>query len=206
MSEDDEEKTCFHTKERVYYFTHMPNGLKNSGATLQRTMEKVLAEHKEKNVEDGRGKVLMLCGNNKGNKSQSRKGKSHTLKHRCRRPGTGKEPMLAAHKHRTRNLLHSDGESSAVTDSHNKIPKKNLQAYKVNVVTDGPMGGKLKSLRTSGRLAPWAMDLKTYHISICTKGGSRRQNSEKVLRTRRASDAGLGGSTLEGSPIRKAPK
>ncbi|GJX14986.1 hypothetical protein Tco_0206744 [Tanacetum coccineum] len=100
MSEDDEEKTCFHTKERVYYFTHMPNGLKNSGATLQRTMEKVLAEHKEKNVEDGRGKVLMLCGNNKGNKSQSRKGKSHTLKHRCRRPETGKEPMLAAHKHR----------------------------------------------------------------------------------------------------------
>ncbi|GKD60059.1 hypothetical protein Tco_1297568 [Tanacetum coccineum] len=51
MSEDDEEKTGFHMKERVYYFTHMPNGLKNSRATLQRTMETVLAEQREKNVE-----------------------------------------------------------------------------------------------------------------------------------------------------------
>ncbi|GJZ33519.1 reverse transcriptase domain-containing protein [Tanacetum coccineum] len=44
MTEDDEEKTGFHTKEGVYCFTHMPKELKNSEATLQRMIEKVLAD------------------------------------------------------------------------------------------------------------------------------------------------------------------
>nr|GEY16119.1 RNA-directed DNA polymerase like [Tanacetum cinerariifolium]GFA75670.1 RNA-directed DNA polymerase like [Tanacetum cinerariifolium] len=44
MSKTDEEKTGFHTEEGVYYFTHMLKGLKNSAATLQRMMDKVLAE------------------------------------------------------------------------------------------------------------------------------------------------------------------
>ncbi|GJU24347.1 hypothetical protein Tco_1162968 [Tanacetum coccineum] len=44
MVEGDEEKTRFHTEYGVYYFTHMPRGLKNSAATLQRMIEKVLAD------------------------------------------------------------------------------------------------------------------------------------------------------------------
>ncbi|GKE38193.1 reverse transcriptase domain-containing protein [Tanacetum coccineum] len=40
MTEDDEEKTGFHTEERVYSFTHMPKELKNLAATLHRMMEK----------------------------------------------------------------------------------------------------------------------------------------------------------------------
>ncbi|GJY29771.1 reverse transcriptase domain-containing protein [Tanacetum coccineum] len=51
MVEDDEEKTRFHTKEGVHYFTHMLKGLKNSAATLQRMVEKVLASQKGQNVE-----------------------------------------------------------------------------------------------------------------------------------------------------------
>ncbi|GKD59617.1 reverse transcriptase domain-containing protein [Tanacetum coccineum] len=51
MVEDDEEKTRFHTVEGVYYFTHMPKGLKNYAATLQRMMEKVLADQKGRNRE-----------------------------------------------------------------------------------------------------------------------------------------------------------
>ncbi|GJY59154.1 reverse transcriptase domain-containing protein [Tanacetum coccineum] len=50
IGEDDEEKTGFHT-EGVYCFTHMPKGLKNSAATLQRMMEKVLPNQKRRNVE-----------------------------------------------------------------------------------------------------------------------------------------------------------
>nr|GEZ11021.1 reverse transcriptase domain-containing protein [Tanacetum cinerariifolium] len=42
MTEDDKEKTRFHMEEGVYCFTHMPKELKNSAATLQRIMEKVL--------------------------------------------------------------------------------------------------------------------------------------------------------------------
>ncbi|GKB20217.1 reverse transcriptase domain-containing protein [Tanacetum coccineum] len=42
--EDNEEKTGFHTEEGVNCFTHMPKGLKNSVATLQRMIEKVLTD------------------------------------------------------------------------------------------------------------------------------------------------------------------
>ncbi|GJW98464.1 hypothetical protein Tco_0180272 [Tanacetum coccineum] len=51
MEEDDKEKTRFYTKEGVYCFTHMPKELKNSTATLQRMMEKVLADQRGRNVE-----------------------------------------------------------------------------------------------------------------------------------------------------------
>ncbi|GKE12801.1 hypothetical protein Tco_1416352 [Tanacetum coccineum] len=51
MAEDDKEKTGFHTKEGVYCFTHMPKELKNFDATLQRMMEKVLANQRGRNVE-----------------------------------------------------------------------------------------------------------------------------------------------------------
>ncbi|GJV13525.1 hypothetical protein Tco_1355066 [Tanacetum coccineum] len=51
MAENDEEKTGFHTEKGVYCFTHMPKGLKNSAKTLQRMMEKVLANQKGRNVE-----------------------------------------------------------------------------------------------------------------------------------------------------------
>nr|GEU30316.1 hypothetical protein [Tanacetum cinerariifolium] len=51
MVEGDEEKTGFHTEEGVYCFTHMLRGLKNSAATLQRMIEKVLADQKGQNVE-----------------------------------------------------------------------------------------------------------------------------------------------------------
>ncbi|GJY18238.1 reverse transcriptase domain-containing protein [Tanacetum coccineum] len=52
MAEDDEEKTGFHAEEGVYCLTHMPKKLKkNSAATLQRMMEKVLADQRGRNVE-----------------------------------------------------------------------------------------------------------------------------------------------------------
>ncbi|GJT40510.1 reverse transcriptase domain-containing protein [Tanacetum coccineum] len=51
MAEDDEEKTGFHMKEGVYCFTHMLKELKNSDATLQRMMKKVLANQRGRNVE-----------------------------------------------------------------------------------------------------------------------------------------------------------
>ncbi|GJT39329.1 reverse transcriptase domain-containing protein [Tanacetum coccineum] len=51
MAENDKEKIGFHTKEGVYCFTHMPEGLKNSAVTLQRMMEKVLADQRGRNME-----------------------------------------------------------------------------------------------------------------------------------------------------------
>nr|GEY12389.1 reverse transcriptase domain-containing protein [Tanacetum cinerariifolium] len=40
LAEVDEEKTTFHTRQRVYCYTKMPFGLKNAGATYQRLMDK----------------------------------------------------------------------------------------------------------------------------------------------------------------------
>ncbi|GKD27163.1 hypothetical protein Tco_1233377 [Tanacetum coccineum] len=51
MAEANEEKTGFHTEEGVYCFTHMPKGLKNLAATLQRMMERVLSDQRGENVE-----------------------------------------------------------------------------------------------------------------------------------------------------------
>ncbi|GJV67720.1 hypothetical protein Tco_1483229 [Tanacetum coccineum] len=59
MAEDDEEKTGFHMEEGVYCFTHMLKELKNSAATLQRMMEKVLADQRGQNVEIYLEKVVI---------------------------------------------------------------------------------------------------------------------------------------------------
>ncbi|GKB50320.1 hypothetical protein Tco_0901073 [Tanacetum coccineum] len=50
MADDDKEKTGFHT-EGVYCFTHILKELRNLAATLQRMMEKVLADQRGQNVE-----------------------------------------------------------------------------------------------------------------------------------------------------------
>ncbi|GKD33068.1 zf-CCHC domain-containing protein, partial [Tanacetum coccineum] len=59
MAEDDEEKTGFYPEERVYCFTHMPKELKNSTATLQRMIEKVLVDQRGRNVEIPLEEVVM---------------------------------------------------------------------------------------------------------------------------------------------------
>ncbi|GJV05312.1 hypothetical protein Tco_1338881 [Tanacetum coccineum] len=51
MAEDDEEKILFHMQEGVYCFTHMQKELKNSAATLQRMVEKVVTNQRGRNVE-----------------------------------------------------------------------------------------------------------------------------------------------------------
>nr|GEU79934.1 hypothetical protein [Tanacetum cinerariifolium] len=51
MMEEDEEKTGFHMKEGVYCFIYMLKELKNFAATLQRMMERVLADQRGRNVE-----------------------------------------------------------------------------------------------------------------------------------------------------------
>nr|GEU62833.1 reverse transcriptase domain-containing protein [Tanacetum cinerariifolium] len=51
QQKNDEAKIEFHTKEGVYYFTHMPKELKNSTTTLQRMMEKVFTDQRGQSLE-----------------------------------------------------------------------------------------------------------------------------------------------------------
>ncbi|XP_071727840.1 uncharacterized protein [Rutidosis leptorrhynchoides] len=44
MAEEDEEKTAFHTDQGIYCYTKMPFGLKNAGATNQRTIDTTFAK------------------------------------------------------------------------------------------------------------------------------------------------------------------
>nr|GFC24620.1 reverse transcriptase domain-containing protein [Tanacetum cinerariifolium] len=51
MATADEEKTTFHTGQRVYCYTKMPFGLKNAGATYQRLMDKAFENQMGRNIE-----------------------------------------------------------------------------------------------------------------------------------------------------------
>ncbi|GJU91105.1 reverse transcriptase domain-containing protein [Tanacetum coccineum] len=51
MAEEDEEKTAFFAVERVYCYRKMPFGLKNTGATYQRLVDKVFNDQFGRNLE-----------------------------------------------------------------------------------------------------------------------------------------------------------
>ncbi|GJR66132.1 reverse transcriptase domain-containing protein [Tanacetum coccineum] len=51
MAKLDEEKTAFHTSQRVYCYTKMPFGLKNVGATFQRLVDKAFDSQVGQNIE-----------------------------------------------------------------------------------------------------------------------------------------------------------
>ena len=51
MAKEDEEKTCFITPWGTYCYTFMPFGLKNAGATYQRTVTTLLHDMMHKEIE-----------------------------------------------------------------------------------------------------------------------------------------------------------
>nr|GEY25486.1 reverse transcriptase domain-containing protein [Tanacetum cinerariifolium] len=51
MAAADEEKTAFHTGQRMYCYTKMPFGFKNAGATYQRLMDKAFENQIGRNIE-----------------------------------------------------------------------------------------------------------------------------------------------------------
>nr|GEU90182.1 reverse transcriptase domain-containing protein [Tanacetum cinerariifolium] len=51
LAEADEEKTAFHTGQGVYFYTKMPFGLKNAGATYHRLMDKAFESQIGRNIE-----------------------------------------------------------------------------------------------------------------------------------------------------------
>ncbi|GKC01980.1 reverse transcriptase domain-containing protein [Tanacetum coccineum] len=114
MAEDDEEKTGFHTEEGVYCFTRMSKGLKNSTATLQRMVEKVLADQKGWNVEVYLEEIVMkskeeqsliedvsgLYHNRRWNKARPNKNTSGNEKPHTKRLRSDTEHVRTTSKHR----------------------------------------------------------------------------------------------------------
>ncbi|GKC63852.1 hypothetical protein Tco_1096450 [Tanacetum coccineum] len=161
MSKNDEEKTCFHTEEGIYCFTHMPKGLKkNSAATLQRMMDKVLGGQKGRNMEV----YLEVVVKSKTEKSLI-EDVEETL-HKLRRVNIKIDSLVNCPpfgmEEGDRNLLHSDREGGASTDSHDKVPEDNLSKAQSQI----EQGGGLRIKReTSRRTSPNAKGVEV----VCGK-------------------------------------
>src|SRR4051812_38380452 len=51
MAREDEEKTASHTEKGTFYYTKIPFGLRNAGATYQRLVDKAFENQIRRNVE-----------------------------------------------------------------------------------------------------------------------------------------------------------
>ncbi|GJY82613.1 hypothetical protein Tco_0495989 [Tanacetum coccineum] len=126
------------------------------------------------------GKFLGYVATTKGIKSDPEKVKV------ILRSTTPKEKAVLTLTHTTRSL------------------RKLFRTYKVSVVTDGPIEEVLKGSGTTGRLAPWAAELRTYHISYIQRKGAEGQivkkffgQGEQVLQTSYKSNEGTSGAKKE---------
>nr|GEU99893.1 reverse transcriptase domain-containing protein [Tanacetum cinerariifolium] len=136
MAKDDEKKTGFHTEEGVYYFTHMPKGLKNSVVTLQSMMEKVLANQKVQNVEEEEVLLLCLCQGNEKISSVlfvERNGTQKPVSY-VSRPLQGIEACYNLTEKMVQALIHTT-----------RSLRTTFRKQKVRVATDGPMKEMLNS-------------------------------------------------------------
>nr|GFB95716.1 reverse transcriptase domain-containing protein [Tanacetum cinerariifolium] len=82
MAAADEEKTAFHTGQGVYCYTKMPFGLKNTGATYQRLIDKAFENQMGRNIEpcpDKTSAVLQLPSPQTIKEVQSLNGKQASL-------------------------------------------------------------------------------------------------------------------------------
>jgi hypothetical protein len=60
MKESDQFATSFITPYGTYCYVTMPFGLKNAGATYQRTMQKCLADQIERNIHAYVGDIAVM--------------------------------------------------------------------------------------------------------------------------------------------------
>ena len=91
MAAKDVEKTAFKTPIRNFYYTVMPFGLKNVGATYQRTMRTIFHDMMHKEMEDYVDDIVV--------KSKTRRGHLRVLEQvfeRCRKYKLCMNPMKCA--------------------------------------------------------------------------------------------------------------
>nr|GEU51588.1 reverse transcriptase domain-containing protein [Tanacetum cinerariifolium] len=213
MAENDEQKTGFHTEEGVYCFTHMLKELKNYADTLQRMMEKVLADQRGQNVEihlegivikskseqnliqdvkemlrklrrvnikidptmssfgvrEGRMEIAKEAGwTNEAEEALRRikrklDNKLCTTDRKERNPDT----CFLCDPTSTRNgdMLHPNEKRVQALIHTTRLLRTIYRKHKVKVVTDGPIEEILKLFGKEGRLAKWAVEMRTYENS-----------------------------------------
>ncbi|GKB27107.1 hypothetical protein Tco_0866508, partial [Tanacetum coccineum] len=167
MVEDDEEKTVFHTEEGVYCFTHTHKDLKNSAATLQRMMEKVLADQKGQNIEIYLEEIVIKSKSGQDLvqdvEETLRKLKRVNIKIDLIIEGRNPNTYLLCEPTAIRNgdMLHPMEKIIQALIHTIRSLRAIFRKHKVKVVTDGPMEEILKLSGREGQLAKWAAEAKS---------------------------------------------
>nr|GEU41637.1 hypothetical protein [Tanacetum cinerariifolium] len=170
MFEGDEEKTAFHTEDGVYRHAHMPKGLKNSGATYQRMMDRVPTEKKGRTVEVYLEEMVI-------------KNRSETISAVLLPKETGWRSqfiMLVALCKEWRSATLRRRKLLTLVHTARCL-RKTFITYKFNVITNDPREQMLKIPWTSGWLALWEIELKTYYSFVPSEGKSKGRVAEKFL-------------------------
>nr|GEU75735.1 hypothetical protein [Tanacetum cinerariifolium] len=100
-----------------------------------------------------------------------------------------------------RNFLHSNREGGTGIGSHGKVLKDNLPEAPNKVITDRHMEKMLKLSGTKGRLAKWAAELRTYHVSYIQWKEAEGQVEEQILTLRAQSLYVKRGADKKGSGV-----
>nr|GEY31171.1 reverse transcriptase domain-containing protein [Tanacetum cinerariifolium] len=129
------QRNGFHIEEGIYRSTHMPKGLKNSTATLQRMIDKVLGGQKGRNVEVYLEEVVV--------KSKTKESLIEDFKEIAQAPKGD------------RNLLHSDRKGGASIGSHDEVLEDNLSKVQSQSGNRRPHGRDTETFwyrRTIGKM------------------------------------------------------
>nr|GEV14595.1 uncharacterized mitochondrial protein AtMg00810-like [Tanacetum cinerariifolium] len=145
---DDEEKNWVSYGGRgILFHPYTKRVKKNSAATLQRMMEKVLADQRGRNMETYLEEIVIK------NKSEMDLGRNPDTYFLCK-------PTAA----RNGNMLHPKKKVQALSHIARSL-RTVFRKHKVKVVIDGPMEEILKFVEREGRLGKWATEIRTYDIS-----------------------------------------
>ncbi|GJZ38613.1 reverse transcriptase domain-containing protein [Tanacetum coccineum] len=160
MTKKDEEKMAFHTEEGVFYYTKMPFGLKNAGATYQRLVDSAFKEqigvNLEAYVDDMVIKnTLKKCTNKKDFKwTEAAEAAFLEMKKLV-----SELPTLTTLKKGETLMMYLAAANEAV--SAVLFTKRDGRKMPIHY----PDQASVEQLGASGRLAKWAVELGAYGIT-----------------------------------------
>nr|GFA00811.1 reverse transcriptase domain-containing protein [Tanacetum cinerariifolium] len=176
----DEEKTAFHTGQGVYYYTKMPFGLKNAGATYQRLMDKafktegvflgyVITLEGVKPCPDKTTAVLQLPSPQTIKEVQSLNGKLASLNRFLFKSAEKSLPLFQTLK---KCIKKSDFRWTAEAEKYSdslvfaaKRLRRYFQTHLITVITDQPIKYVMSRRDVAGRLQKWSIMLGEHNIT-----------------------------------------
>nr|GEY05267.1 reverse transcriptase domain-containing protein [Tanacetum cinerariifolium] len=193
LVESDEEKTAFHTGQGVYWYTKMPFGLKNAGATYQRLVDKAFDSQIGRNIEvyiddlviksQIETEMLRDIGETfpknslplfKTMKKCIKKSNIHwTLEAKQAfkqlKQHLSELPLLVAPKPKEELIVYMSASyesiSAVLMTEKAKTLRRYFQAHHIAVITDQPIKQIMSRPNMAGRLQKWSIMLGEHNIT-----------------------------------------